>query len=231
MLDLVLELAGRPAGIAERQDRALGAVAARDRLEDVERRGQADALVDRQSRILDEEVARMQHETALGIDGASLEHLHASGARRKLDQVGGRHDLELHQKIRETDMRRRLIDDDAHRAFGRMGADVDHAASKTLVAHRRHRDQHLTVEIAALDRLARPRPARLRRYRARGRIRIRAERWQIAIVAHAGFATELHVEMLPDWLPIANAAPGRNCSRYSSIFSHILGPVFSELSS
>ena len=44
----------------------------------------------------------------------------------------------------------RLIDHDAHRAFGGVRADIDQAARETLVAHRRHRDQHLAVEIAAL---------------------------------------------------------------------------------
>src|SRR5262249_7100111 len=56
MLDLVLELARRPPSIAERQDRAARSVPARDRLEDVERRGQANAFTDRQRRVLDEEV-------------------------------------------------------------------------------------------------------------------------------------------------------------------------------
>src|SRR5262249_2348814 len=82
MLDLVLELAGRPAGIAEREDRALRPVAASDRLENVERRGEADALVDRQRPVLDEEVARVQHEAALGIDRTALEHFDAAGAGR-----------------------------------------------------------------------------------------------------------------------------------------------------
>src|SRR5262245_21206078 len=78
MLDLVLELAWRPPGIAERQDRAARSVPARDRLEDIERRGQANAFADRQRRVLDEEVARMQHEPALGIDRSALEHLDAA---------------------------------------------------------------------------------------------------------------------------------------------------------
>src|SRR5262249_9853188 len=99
MLDLVLELSRFPAGVAEREDRALGSLPAGDRLEDVERRREADALVDRQGRVLDEEIARMQHEAALGIDRAALEHLHAARARRQLDQVGRRNDLELHQQV------------------------------------------------------------------------------------------------------------------------------------
>src|SRR6266487_1731769 len=72
MLDLVLELARSPAGIAERKDRAARPVAARDRLEDVERGGETDALVNRQRRVLDEEVARMQDKAALVSTGPPL---------------------------------------------------------------------------------------------------------------------------------------------------------------
>src|SRR5262245_46446891 len=46
LLHLVLELARRPAGITEREDGAGRPGAAGDRLEDVERRGEADALID-----------------------------------------------------------------------------------------------------------------------------------------------------------------------------------------
>src|SRR5688572_9201436 len=52
LVDLALELARRPAGIAEREHGVGGAVAARDRLEDVERGGEADAVVDRQRGVL-----------------------------------------------------------------------------------------------------------------------------------------------------------------------------------
>ena len=55
-LNFVFELAGRPAGIAERQDRAGRSVAARDRLENVDGGGEADSVVDRQRRVLDEEI-------------------------------------------------------------------------------------------------------------------------------------------------------------------------------
>ena len=149
LLDFLFQLAGRPAGIAEREDGACRPVAARDRLEDIERGGEADALVDRQRRILDEEIGRVQHEAAPGFDRTALEHLDGLRPRRQFDALGSRDHLELHQQIGEIDIGRRLIDDDAHGAFGRMGADVDQAARKTLIAHRRHRDQHLAVEIAA----------------------------------------------------------------------------------
>src|SRR5262245_10297745 len=221
MLDLVLELAGRPAGIAEREDRALGTVAARDRLEDVERRGQADALVDRQRRVLDEEVARVQDEAALWIDRTTLEHLDPAGTRRQPDHVGGRNDVELYQQVGKADMRRRVVDDDAHGTFGRMRTDIDHAAGESLVAHARHCDQHLSVEEAALGTAARLRP----RFRRRGpgdplvggrfargvrRIRIGVGRGDTTDSSHAWLTTEFHVEMLPDCRPIANAAADEN---------------------
>src|ERR1700730_3071778 len=57
ILNLGLELPGRPARIAERPQSAPRAVAFRDRLEDVKRRGEADAVIDRQGRILDEIIA------------------------------------------------------------------------------------------------------------------------------------------------------------------------------
>ena len=93
-----------------RHSRARGSrsrpVAARDRLEDVERRGEADAFVDRQRRVLDEEVGAVQHEAALGLDRAALEHLHVAGARGSSDQLGRRDDVELHQQIGKADVAR-----------------------------------------------------------------------------------------------------------------------------
>src|SRR6187397_3360726 len=64
--DLVLELSRRPARIAEREHRAARALPLRDRLQDIECRGETNAVVDRQRRVLDEEIGRMQHETAAG---------------------------------------------------------------------------------------------------------------------------------------------------------------------
>src|SRR5262249_28524970 len=133
-LYFALELPWRPAGIAERQHRALRALAARDRLEDVERRGEANALVDRQGRVLDEKIRGVQHESASGLDRAALEHLDDAGAWRKLNEFGGRDHLKLDEKFGESDVRRRLIDDNAHGALGRVRANVDQRTSKTLVA-------------------------------------------------------------------------------------------------
>ena len=144
----------------------------------------------------------------LGFDRPALEHLHAAGARRKLDQVGGRDHVELHQQVGEADVRRRLVDDDAHGAFGGMGANVNHAAGEAVVAHGRHRDQHLPVEIAApwsrrcLCLGLSARPDRLTLTSAVPcplRIGLRSR-----FVILAGLSTEFHGEMLPHWLPIAN---------------------------
>jgi hypothetical protein len=64
MLDFVFELPRRPAGIAQRQDRVLRSGPLRDRLEDIDGRGQADVVVDIERRVLDEEIAGMQRDAA-----------------------------------------------------------------------------------------------------------------------------------------------------------------------
>ena len=116
-------------------------------------------------------------------------------------------------------------------AMPSMGANIDHAAGEAVIAHGRHRDQHLSVEIAALGPLALLRPGlgglarshevspqrvgtdagfggRAGRHRLRLLLRIDARRR--LVVLHACLASEPHVEMLPDWGPIANdARPGQ----------------------
>ena len=74
VLDLGLELAGRPARVAERQHGPVGTLALGDGAQDVDRRGQRDAVVDRQRRIVDEVIGRMEHEAAPGLDRAALDH-------------------------------------------------------------------------------------------------------------------------------------------------------------
>ena len=70
------------------------------------------------------------------------------GVFLQLDLVGGLDDVELHQQAREIDAAGRMIDDDAHGAFGGMRAHIDHRALETRIAHHRHGDQQLAVEIA-----------------------------------------------------------------------------------
>ena len=51
------------------------------------------------------------------------------------------------QKIGEGNFPRGLVDDQPHRPFRRMGANIDHRARKTLVGHARHGEQKLTIKI------------------------------------------------------------------------------------
>src|SRR5579885_483739 len=152
LLDLVLKLTRRPTGVAERQHRVRWSVAARDRLQDLERGGKADPLVDRQCRIFDEEIRRVQDEAAPGLDRTSSQHPHLFDARRQLYALTGRNDFELYEQVREPDVRRGLVDHDAHGPLAGMRTDIDQAAREPLVSHRRHGNQHLTVEVAVIGR-------------------------------------------------------------------------------
>ncbi len=82
-LDLALELARRPAGVAEREDRAVGTAAGGDRLQDVDGRRKADAVLDRQRRVVDEVVGAVQHEAAPRLDRTADVDRHARLRRRR----------------------------------------------------------------------------------------------------------------------------------------------------
>src|SRR5271166_3878486 len=71
-LDLGFELSRSPAGIAEREHGAERALAPGDRLQDIERRRETDAFVDRQRRILDEKITGVQHKSAPGFYRTTL---------------------------------------------------------------------------------------------------------------------------------------------------------------
>src|ERR1043166_708074 len=118
LVDLAFKLAGRPAGIAEREHCVQRAAAGRYGREEVERRGETHAVVDRQRRILDEKVARMQHEATARLDRPALEHLDAIGVRRKLNWLVLANHVQLLQEVAKIDIRGGLVDDDTHRAFG-----------------------------------------------------------------------------------------------------------------
>src|SRR5579862_899719 len=91
----------------------------------------------------------MQYKSAFALHRPAAHHLHYAGSTRQLDHVGSRYHVELYQQIRKFDVRRRMIDDDAHGALGRMRAHIDDRTGKTVVHHRRHGDQHLAVEKAS----------------------------------------------------------------------------------
>ena len=110
-------------------------------------------------------------------------------------------------------LRRRLIDDDAHRAFRRMGAHVDQRAGKPLVAHGRHRDQHLPVQEAALGASARASDAgnRLARLAPGFAWLVTVRTGAVFVLGGASLATEFHGEMLPDRRTFANRASKCGC--------------------
>ena len=150
VLHLGFELPGGPAGVTQGKHRAVGPRSAGDGPQDVDGGGQRDAAVDRQGRIVDEEVVGVQHEAATRLDGAALQHLHRAGTARQFDRFFGIDDLELNQQVRKADLARGAVDDDTHRPFLGMGAEVDDGPREAFVDHAGHRDQHLPVEEATM---------------------------------------------------------------------------------
>src|SRR5258708_36985837 len=73
LLNLGLELPAPPSRIAERQQRLPRTAAFCDCLEDVERGGQADTVINRQGRILRKVIPLMQNKTPAGPPPAAFE--------------------------------------------------------------------------------------------------------------------------------------------------------------
>ena len=88
--------------------------------------------------------------SSLGLDRAAFQNLDAARAWRELDQIGGGNHVEFHQQIGEADVLCGLVHHDAHRALGRVRADVDHGAGEALVGHAGRGDQHLAVQVTTL---------------------------------------------------------------------------------
>src|SRR5437764_9438203 len=125
--ELLLELAGRPAGIAERHQYALRAFAAADRFENVLRGGEADRLAHAQRRL---PVARrlVQHEAAIGL------HRTAEIDRRfRHRAIGDRKRQALEEGLqRHVD---RTVHHQAKRALVVMLADVSQRPGKVRIRH------------------------------------------------------------------------------------------------
>ncbi|CDX46068.1 hypothetical protein MPLDJ20_80182 [Mesorhizobium plurifarium] len=90
----------------------------------------------------------MQHEAAAAVDRPAIAHDEIARMRRQADRFLLVHDAELHQQVRKQHLLR-LVDDQPHRAFVAVGADVDNGARETVVLHARHGNQELVVEKAA----------------------------------------------------------------------------------
>jgi hypothetical protein len=89
----------------------------------------------------------MQHKAAPGFHRPAKMHGHL------LDrQVDGAFwaadlDIELLQQPGKGDVRRALVNDDAHRPIGGVRAHIDHRAGETRVHHCRHGKEKLAIEI------------------------------------------------------------------------------------
>src|SRR6266581_8449784 len=112
-----------------------------------------------------------------------------------------------------------------------MGTDINHAAGEALVSHRWHRNEHLPVEIAALGAFARPGFGRFSLCPVTAYVRIAAGGNLIADVFGAWFLTDFHDEMLPDWMPIANAGfrVSHDRRKHSSCHNSQIKPCMHEM--
>ena len=81
----------------------------------------------------DVEVRRMKHEAPARLDRSAHQHLHrpTCSGKRMRSLLGT--DLELNQQIRHRQVGRGPVEDDAHRAFRRMCAEIDYRPGETLV--------------------------------------------------------------------------------------------------
>ena len=152
-LDLEFELPRRPARIAERKERAVRPAAVGDGAQDLQRRRQADAVVDRERGVLEEEIGGMEHETAPGLDRPAAMNADVIDAARQVRLVARLDDIELDEQIAETHFACQLVDDDAHGPVAGMRAQIDDRAGEPLVRHARHGNQQLSVEEALRPRV------------------------------------------------------------------------------
>jgi hypothetical protein len=93
-------------------------------------------------------VARMQDEAAAAVHRSAVADDEVAGLRRQADRLLFVHDAELHEQVRKQHLLC-LVDDQAHRAFIAVRANVDDGARKTVVLHAGHGNQELVVEKAA----------------------------------------------------------------------------------
>ena len=116
LLDLILQLTRGPSRVAERQHGVFRSASGGYRLEDLQRRGQADVVVDGQGRILNEIVGAVQNKPACRFDRTAPVHAHVIGQFRQSDLLIVGNDVELDEEVAKRDLRCRLVDGDAHGA-------------------------------------------------------------------------------------------------------------------
>ena len=98
----------------------------------------------------------MAHELLYPVDRAADMHRTAADLGRSTCAVVVLDNVELAQQLRKSDIGRRLIDDQAHGTFIRMGTHVDDRTGKASVGYGRHGDEELALQAALqLGHLAR----------------------------------------------------------------------------
>lgn len=134
-------MARRPAGIAKREQALARPAAAGNRAQDINARGQGEALTKGQAS-LGGPIIRMQHKAAPGFHRP---------ARDKADLSLRRHRLQakLLQQFVEGQTFNRAVHHQPHRAFGGMVAQAHHALRKARVFHAGHRNQQMPGQIIA----------------------------------------------------------------------------------
>src|SRR5215472_8545246 len=146
---LALELARRPAGVAECDEALARAAMVADVAQDLEARRHRDAAVDVDG-VGAMVFGTMDHEADLGLHWTAAEDAHLSRHRRVL--------LAEHlQNAREGPLPNGPIDDDAERTVAVVPHHQDHGVLKARIAHRGRSDQELTGERGLLRGLRRRR--------------------------------------------------------------------------
>src|SRR5208282_4279036 len=130
-----VELAGAPAGIAQRQEALLRSAALADGAQNLERGGECDITAHHQRAVLDV-IGGMQHEAAPGLDRAAEMDLLAAFRAGALD-------AELPHQRRPGDLVQKLVNHQPHRAVGVVRAQEDHRAREARILHLRHGDQEM----------------------------------------------------------------------------------------
>jgi hypothetical protein len=91
------------------------------RLEDLDRRCEANVVADHQRRFFADIVIAVEHEAASSLDRPAAVDAHLFGRRGQTNRFAAEN-AQLAEDFREAQLRHGLVDPDSHRSFLRMGA-------------------------------------------------------------------------------------------------------------
>jgi hypothetical protein len=90
---------------------------------------------------------RVEHETACRLDRAAHEHGHPAELIGQVNPLDLGDDFELDQEIGHGHVGGWPIENNAHRPFRRVGANINDRPSKAFIRHAGHGDEKLPVEV------------------------------------------------------------------------------------